>query len=275
MVLNDVTFIRLLEYLQRRFQVVSLETLLSDEKGEVSQGKPWCLLTFDDGWRDTYTTAYPWLKKFGMPATVFLATGSVERRGGFWVEQLRKAWRVPSSRAQMRSVLSQFTELEDIVEWLKHMPTERRNSVLERLLPVSENGDAPDDVDSMLTWKQAIEMSRDGVEMGAHTVNHPLLSYENDLTIERELRLSKQTLEEKLGKNARAFAYPNGDWDEHVRQWVEQVGYECAFTTHPGWYDQRLDPYTIRRIVLHEGNVTGRDGQFSPAVLSLTLACWA
>ena len=282
MVLSDVTFVRFLEYLQQRFHVVSLETFSRGQPEETDKSKPWCLLTFDDGWRDTYTTAYPWLKRFGMPATVFLATGSIEGRGGFWVEQLKRSWRIPSSRAQMKSVLSQVAgqekwqvvDLEDIVEWLKHMPEEERRSLLRRLLPSEGNSDYSDEVDSMLTWNQVIEMSRNGVEIGAHTVSHPLLSYESDTTVERELCISKQTLEEKLGKKVRAFAYPNGDWDERVRRWVEQIGYESAFTTRPGWHHLGQDRYTIRRILLHEGNVTGPDGQFSPAMLNLTLAGW-
>ncbi len=279
MVLSDVTFVRLLEYLQRRFHVVSLETFLTGQTEEADKSRPWCLLTFDDGWRDTYTTAYPWLKKCGMPATVFLATGSIGGRGGFWVEQLRKSWRIPSSRAQMKSVLSQVAaqnrcqvaDLEDIVEWLKHMPAEKRHSLLVRLLPSDENNGYSDEVDSMLTWNQVIEMSRNGVEIGAHTVNHPLLSYESDTTVERELCISKQTLEEKVGKKARVFAYPNGDWDERVRRWVEQTGYEFAFTTRPGWHHFGQDRYAIRRILLHEGNVTSPEGRFSPAMLNWTL----
>ena len=282
MVLSDVTFVRLLEYLERRFHVVSLETFFRGQKEDADRSKPWCLLTFDDGWRDTYTTAYPWLKRFAMPATVFLATGSIEGRGGFWVEQLKRSWRIPSSRAQTKSVLSQLagqnkcqvTDLEGIVEWLKHMPAEKRHSLLGQLLPSEENSDYSDEVDSMLTWNQVIEMSRNGVEIGAHTVSHPLLSNESDTTVERELRISKQTLEERLGKKVRAFAYPNGDWDERVRRRVEQVGYESAFTTRPGWHHFGQDRYTIRRILLHEGNVTGPDGEFSPATLNLTLAGW-
>ena len=281
MVLSDVAFVKLLEYLQRRFHVVSLETFLRAAAAEAGKSKPWCLLTFDDGWRDTYTTAYPCLRKFGMPATILLTTGAIEGREGFWVEQLRRAWRVPSSHARVKSVLSwvagqnkdRVAEVEDIVEWLKHMPAEKRRLLLERLLPAENSGDA-DEADSMLTWNQVIEMSRDGVEIGAHTVSHPLLSYENDPTVEHELSISKQTLEQKLGRKVRAFAYPNGDWDDRVRCWVEQVGYECAFTTKPGWHDCGEDPYTIRRILLHEGNVTGRNGQFSPAMFSLALAGW-
>ena len=282
MVLSDVTFVRLLGYLQQRFRVVPLETFFRGQTEEADKSRPWCLLTFDDGWRDTYTTAYPWLKKLGMPATVFLATGSIEGRGGFWVEQLKRSWRIPSSRAQMKSVLSQVSaqnrcqvvDLEDIVEWLKHMPTENRHSLLRALLLSEENSHSSDEVDSMLTWDQVIEMSRNGVEFGAHTVSHPLLSYESDTTVERELRMSKQTLEEKLGKKVRAFAYPNGDWDERVRRWVKQVGYQSAFTTRPGWHHFGQDRYTSRRILLHEGNVTGPDGRFSPAMLNWTLAGW-
>src|SRR5712692_5223225 len=165
MVLSDVTFVRLLEYLQQRFRVVSLETFSRGQTEEANKSKPWCLLTFDDGWKDTYTTAYPCLKRFGMPAVVFLATGSIEGRGGFWVEQLKRSWRTPSSRTQMKSVLSQLAgqnkwwsaDLEDIVEWLKHMPAEKRHFLLQRVLPPQENSDSSDEIDSLLTWNQVIE----------------------------------------------------------------------------------------------------------------------
>jgi peptidoglycan/xylan/chitin deacetylase (PgdA/CDA1 family) len=280
MVMTDVTFERLLEDLQRRFQVVSLETLLREESSDLDNQKPWCVMTFDDGWGDTYTRAYPSLRKFGVPATVFIASGSIENRGGFWVERLNKAWKVSSSRARIESVLGglvdinpgQLEKLENIVEWLKRMPMEKRDALLIQLLPSEEsNGDASD-VDSMMTWKQVIEISRNGVEIGAHTVSHPLLTFEDPATVEHELRASKQTLEQKVGKNVRSFAYPNGDCDERVRRCVEQAGYECAFTTRPGWYNRRQDCYSIRRILLHEGNLTGGDGRYSPAMLSLTMA---
>ena len=265
MVMTDETFERLLEDLHRRFQVVSLETLIREESSDTDKQKPWCVVTFDDGWGDTYTRAYPSLRKFGMPATVFIASGSIEQRGGFWVERLNKAWKDSPSRDRIESVLgglvnidTQLRNLETIVEWLKRMPMEKRDALLMQLLPSEGSGDDAGDVYSMMTWKQVIEMSRNGVEIGAHTVSHPLLTYEDATTVERELRASKQTLEQKVGKNVRSFAYPNGDCDERVRRCVEQAGYECAFTTRPGWYNQRQDCYSIRRILLHEGNLTGR-----------------
>jgi hypothetical protein len=78
-----------------------------------------------------------------------------------------------------------------------------------------------------------------------------------------------------LGKEVRAFAYPNGDWNESVRKQVANARYRCAFTTRPAWYDRSENFYTISRVLLHEGNITSRSGEFSPAMLDLTLAGWA
>lgn len=281
-VLTDGTFAAILEYLRQQFRIISLSTFLESETSNTDATKPWCLLTFDDGWRDNYTTAFPWLKKFGIPATIFLATGTMECCGGFWVEQLIKAAKDPSLRMKMGSLLQEVfpgkrlaRDLEEVIEWLKHMPAEKRQKVLDRILSRSEKQDNSNEADCMLTWSQAVEMSRDGIDFGTHTVTHPLLSYEDDVTVQRELLMSKQSVEEKLGKKVRAFAYPNGDWDARVCRLVEQTGYECAFTTKPGGHCPGQDGYTIQRILLHEGNVTGRDGQFSPAILRLTLAGWA
>jgi peptidoglycan/xylan/chitin deacetylase (PgdA/CDA1 family) len=281
MVLTDCTFRKLLEHLQQRFEVISLQDLLTGASQE--GGKPLCLITFDDGWSDTSTVAHPLLKRFGMPAVVFIATGSIAGRHGFWVERVKEAWQVPSSRDRIKSAVNQLTlsetrqvtELEEAVERLKRMPAEKLNSILSQMLPLTENSDGPKSVDSMMTWNQVEELSRDGMEIGAHTVSHPLLTFEDDSTVECELRVSKQTLEERLGKPVRAFAYPNGDWDERVRGWVERAGYECAFVTKPGWHQPGTDPYAIRRILLHEGNITGHEGRFSPSMLSLTLAGWS
>jgi peptidoglycan/xylan/chitin deacetylase (PgdA/CDA1 family) len=284
MIIHDDTYLALLAYLQRRFQVVSLNAFLAMMQSGSFPGKPLCLITFDDGWADTYSRAVLGLKKFGLPAVVFLATGSIGSRGGFWVERVKRAWRTPSTREQIQSARREFgeacaatvtsTDLEPVVEWLKRMPTKRRDAILDRMALLDEPTDASSDVDTMLTWDQVRELSETRVDLGAHTVTHPLLSYEDDASIERELRASKEDIEKRLGKTVRAFAYPNGDWNEVVREKTAEAGFECAFTTNPAWHNRRENPYTVSRLLLHEGNITGRDGKFSPAMLDLTLAGW-
>lgn len=280
MIIRDDTYLELLAYLQRRFEVVSLEAFLGQTKR--ASAKPLCLVTFDDGWADTYSRAFPGLRRFQLPAVVFLATDSIGSQGGFWVERVKKAWRTPAACERIKAAFCDLTsanrastDLETVVDWLKRMPAERRNLIVKQMLPASESAPDQAEVDSMLTWDQAREMSAAGIEMGAHTVSHPLLSYEDAPSVERELRVSKQTLEEKLGNKVRAFAYPNGDWNESVRQQVAEAGYRCAFTTHPAWHDRSGNPFTISRVLLHEGNITAQNGEFSPAMLNLTLAGWA
>ena len=278
MMLREATFVQLLDYVSRTFHAISFEGFLKRATANSDRSRPSCLITFDDGWRDTYTTAYPWLKKFGLPATIFLTTGWMERRDGFWVEHLARAWRDPQRREQLESRWTRVggkptrvSDVETIVEYLKHMSAERRGQILERLLPPGENGSPQDDADRMLTWGQALVMSRDGIDFGTHTVTHPLLTYEDDEILKRELRMAKQVLEEKLNKKVLAFAYPNGNWDERVRRCVEQAGYECAFTIESRWHHCGQDLFTIPRILIHEGNITGRSGKFSPAVFNWTL----
>jgi peptidoglycan/xylan/chitin deacetylase (PgdA/CDA1 family) len=274
-VLTDATFVALMEFLAARFRFVSLASWL-DSAAEANGSKPACLLTFDDGWQDNYTTAFPVLKRLGIPALIFLATGFIGSGKSFWVERLRAACRDRSCRQAIQEELAgamrkQYAPVDEIIEHLKRMSSDARERLLQRLLPADS---AAGSADTMLDWAQVREMASAGIEFGSHTDLHPLLPYEDDSRVEQELNNSKQKLEAHLHQPAKAFAYPNGDWDERVRTLVENAGYECAFTTRPGWHRAAGDRLTVHRILLHDGNVTAPDGTFSPAVCSFTLTGW-
>jgi peptidoglycan/xylan/chitin deacetylase (PgdA/CDA1 family) len=278
MILKETTFAKLLEYICRHWETVPLDAFL-EGGGKTASSRPRLLLTFDDGWRDNYITAYRWLKKFRVPATIFVSVEAVEKQEPFWIERLAREWRNSSRQAHMQSQLQclfpskrQLLRLDETIEALKHMPSQRRQQILDVLLPSNESVEDQGAADRMLTWDQMLEMSRDGVEFGSHTVTHPLLTYENDVTVREELCASKRILEGKLNQRVRAFAYPNGDCNTHVRKQVREAGYECAFVTRGGGSIDDRDPFAIRRVILHDGNVTRPDGRFSPAMFCLTLA---
>lgn len=275
--MRESTFAEMLRYLSARFHVISLDALLRCCKPARQREKPLCLITFDDGWRDNYTTALPLLKQFGLPAVIFLATDSMGQAGGFWVEQLISAWKDVSRRELIQRRWQSLKGpqpfvLDAAIESLKHMSTAERQPILAELLPPMENHAASPSVDVMLSWQEAIEMAHCGIEFGSHTVHHPLLPYEDDRSLHDELQASKQTIEDKIGKPVTAFAYPNGSWDERVRKQTAEAGYQCAFTTDPGRFRSGADPFSIPRVLLHEGNVTGGDGAFSAGAFEWTLA---
>jgi hypothetical protein len=101
-----------------------------------------------------------------------------------------------------------------------------------------------------------------------------LLPFEPGEKVQRELAISMQELQEHGTAAGCGFAYPNGSWNKAVRDQVRQAGYSCAVTTQPGWFLPQQDAYSMRRILLHEGSVTGPDGRFSPAIAALTLMGW-
>ena len=279
-ILRESTFAALLGFLHRRFAVISLDGFLKALREGPSGSRPWCLLTFDDGWRDNFTTALPWLRKHQMPAVVFVTTGFIGKHETFWVERLREAWRDPEARNHIRSALggggtpaSGRPGFEEVVEHLKHMPMAQRDGFLAQPLSSMSAGTA-NDGDEMLSWEEAALLQQSGVEIEAHTVNHPLLTYEDESTVKQELADARQAIEENLHKKARAFAYPNGSWNQKVRDWAESAGYECAFTTARGWHASGDDPFTIRRVMVHEGKLLGLNGKFSPAVAALRLTGW-
>ncbi|HSE98479.1 MAG TPA: polysaccharide deacetylase family protein, partial [Blastocatellia bacterium] len=99
-----------------------------------------------------------------------------------------------------------------------------------------------------LSWEQAREMDSLGVEIGSHTVTHPVLTHSSASRLSRELGESRSRLEAVLGRRVDLFCYPNGDYDRGVRKEVARAGYRCAVTTEAGLNDGRSDPLALKRI---------------------------
>ena len=273
LVIAAENFPLMLEYLSRRFQFVSLADFLSGRP--VDNRKAKCLLTFDDGWRDNYDNAYPVLKAMGIPALIFLTTGRLESQSPFWVERLRAACADAEILQRARLVLRadvardmRKISVEDVTEHLKRLPAEQRNRLLRTILG---NSSTPNASDAMLDWLQVREMAANGIEFGGHTDTHPLLTYEDDDTIARELHTCKHKIERAIGRTVQAFAYPNGDWDSRVREHVRRAGFACGFTTRRGWYVLEEDVGSIPRVLLHDSNLLGPGNKFSASALMFTL----
>jgi peptidoglycan/xylan/chitin deacetylase (PgdA/CDA1 family) len=274
-VVRKATFIILLAYLKDHFELLPSEALVSGQDAGTGE-KPACVVTFDDGWFDNYTVALPELLRFRIPATLLVATSYLGTSQTFWVERLLAALSGPQAAGILAEIarkkgVSADIDGEAAIEYLKHMPAAQRNEILTSLLPVDSGAAGPD---RMMSWEQLRKMGRDGIDIGGHTATHPLLTYESDEAVRRELNECREVLQQKLGTAVRSFAYPNGDFDGRVRQAVANAGYGWAYTTREGWYVRGEDPYTIPRYLLHEGNITGPDGKFSPAMFSFTIAGW-
>jgi peptidoglycan/xylan/chitin deacetylase (PgdA/CDA1 family) len=257
-------FYQQMKFVSRNFEVVSFADLYQCEK----EGRPWparaLLITFDDGYRDNYTNAYPILKSFRIPATIFLVTGHIGQRKLFWwdviaycVKQTRLAGKhfpeVSEQTFPLTTVDEKSLAIQRILEWIKRVPDEVRRRFVDQLpdeLLVELPGQASERMH--LSWDEVREMADNRIEFGSHTLTHPILANVNQEQLQRELCESKKTLEQRLNKEVLALAYPAGrkaKYTRAVQQCAAKNGYQYAVSYDEGLvFQEDYDRYAMRRL---------------------------
>jgi peptidoglycan/xylan/chitin deacetylase (PgdA/CDA1 family) len=248
-------------YLAREFQVLSLADIID----RMQQGKgvePLTIaITFDDGYRDNYTFAHPIIKKYRLPATLFVATGFIGTGLLMWNDRL--AWAVKNS--QQKRIVCQFGQrelplslsteedklgsLDTMLEELKPLPEAEKQKLLENIIEALQNK-KPQPAELMLDWLSIRNMAKEGWDIGSHTVSHQILTKVDRSRAAEELKVSKEAIEDKLQRTVKLCAFPNGkrtDFDSSTKVTVKELGYQGAVTTLAGINGRDLDFYELRR----------------------------
>ncbi len=215
-------------------------------------------VTFDDGWQDNYTHAFPVLRACGVAATIFVCPAMIGQEQPFWPERAVALIRAKSPDASPR-------ELSAIIEKVKQRTAEERNRFFQAYEEETRESVLSADsckVDKTLTWNEIIEMDKAGITFGSHTNTHQILTTIPTDKIQEELLQSKVVLEQKLGKPCETFAYPNGDWSAEALQCVEEAGFARAVTTERGPWETSSDLLCIPRSNVSESDLVGMDGRF-------------
>jgi len=255
-------FARQLEYLTAHYDVVPLSRMVERLIAREPLPSRLAAVTIDDGYRDAYEVAYPLLRRYGISASLFVVTEFADRRAWIWTDKARfLAQQSPPQRltmqihdSELRLELNGATSRRDASERInsiiKRLPDELKEETIERLslaLGVAIPQTPPEEFSSV-TWDQAREMCANGVEIGSHTLTHPILTNVDDERLRRELRDSKARLEEVLGHQVDLFCYPNGDNDGRVQRQVAQAGYRAAVTVVNGLNQRGDDLLKLRRV---------------------------
>ncbi len=252
-------FRRHLRYLKRRFRIETLAAAI--ERLEVPGGldRDFAVITFDDGYAGNYQAAWPVLRAEGATATIFLTTAFLDGEE-LWFDFARRALdaarRIPpgveaEAGELLRHILGSWPPAEstdNTMRRLKYLPPERRARALEALRAVAPEPALPA---RPLSWDQAKEMAAAGVELGAHTVSHPILSTLEPGAQEAEILRSRRRIDEATGHRPLTFAYPNGstrDYDRHTVEILGRAGFTAACTTRRGSNRPGCNRLTLRRI---------------------------
>jgi peptidoglycan/xylan/chitin deacetylase (PgdA/CDA1 family) len=229
--------------LKRYFEITTLSEAVARIKKDDVTG-PLAAVTFDDGYRDNYLYAWPVLKSYKIPATIFLTADYIGAAGGFWWDTLsdivmnstvyaapfgRKAQLVASISRRLRLVKDPWKEID----------------LLERRFRPAYPRKAPRE---MLNRDEIKEMADSGMDFGSHGLSHKNLTISGDAELDREVRDSKMIIEEIIKRPVEGFSYPFGDYDERTVNSVRDAGYLYARTCDNGFNICSDDIFRLRRV---------------------------
>lgn len=289
------TFQMHMEYLRDRFEVLSLQNLLDrwrDQRWDA--GTAYCSITFDDGWLDNYQYAFPILKQYRFPGTIFLPTDYIETSRWFWPERLGYLLRMagaPSCASEKKEVLCAVLKekvqaglkekelpllkwkflhpgaCDDVIEACKELSAERLEDLISTLAEML--GVHIPEARVVVNWDEVKEMSRYGISFGSHSCSHRLLTHLSKEDIRREVVLSYETLCASRANIVPVFCYPNGNYNDVVQHEVHEAGYQAAMSVIEGIEGKvPTDMLALKRISLHD-DISDTISQFALALSGL------
>lgn len=256
----SVAFAKQMEYLASHFSVCSLtEAVERLRTNDIPDNV--VVVTFDDGYRDNYLYAFPILKEYSVPATIFLATAAIGSGRVLWHDRVFTAFRKAATpvlrRFGQESCMYPLLTLSDklfaqhaILQFLRSLGDEERSGWIDRLMTNLGVEDKEETLDLMLNWDEVRAMHQHGISFGSHTVTHPILSKLPVEKVKEEIRESQRTIAQQLGAVPTLFAYPNGgqkDFTLTTKQILRDTGYVCAVTTIFGANETGQDLFELRR----------------------------
>lgn len=254
---DAATFATQMDLVRSLFNVFSLRDAAARLRDGSLPRRAACI-TFDDGYRNNRDVAAPILAARGMPATFFIATGYLNG-GRMWNDTIIESVRRAPAALDLRHLGLGLHELTDweartkavalLLGKLKYLPAAERLSTADAIAGVVGR-ELPRDL--MMSDAQVREMAAMGMEIGAHTVSHPILAGIADGDARQEIVDSKRRLEEIIGDEVSTFAYPNGkpgrDYSAQHPEMVRAAGFRAAVSTAWGCGAGGIDPYQLPRL---------------------------
>lgn len=287
---------RYMAVLGRHYRFVSLEAAVEMIAGRRPFEPNSLVLSFDDGYRNNLTRAWPVLKRFGAPMALFLPSGKIAERSVFAFDRMdyalqhipgdelrlesdgfaqtlrlkpREALR--SSFAALREALKQRLgddlEYGEVVTRLVRQCEERAGRSLEAFKEA-------DEFSALLSWDEVRQLAEQpDVEIGSHTVDHTRLGFADEPTVRDQLSRSRREIEAASGRPCRFLAYPNGSYTARVARLAEEAGYVAALATEEGTNPPNHPLMALRRLALpadrDETEVEARMCGLSDAIAAL------
>lgn len=248
------TFNWQMQLLSRYFTPLSLTDALARLHNNSLPANAVCV-TFDDGYLNNLTQAAPVLKKYHIPATIYVAT-AFSQGLNMWNDRIidlcgdeqRDTLQTADGTLSLAGWPARRVAATTLLNQYKYLPVDERLQAVAHLYQLNRAAEYPS---RMMTPAQLNQLADFGIEVGAHTHNHPILKVLSATEQLNEMQQSKELLEQWLAQPVRHFAYPNGvlgkDLDEQTITLAQQAGFSSAVITDWGYSTARTPTLQLRR----------------------------
>lgn len=195
-------------------------------------GKCGVSITFDDGYKNNYTNAYPILKKYNLSATFFVTTGLIGSGKIKWDDKIASV--IQNTTLKRLSILNKeyvldnkMDVIDELIAFLNKKDEEFKQRIVREI--INQLGDSKQNI--MMSWYNIKEMSENNMFFGSHSVSHCNLAKVSLQDAEKEIALSKKAIEEKIKKKVDLFSYPYGgiaDFNEDILKLLRKHGFICG-----------------------------------------------
>ena len=252
------TFSLQMEQIHRYFNVLPLEELVERmDRRDVPDRA--VAITFDDGYKDNFTNAFPVLEQLGLPATIFLTTGAIGSGEWLWHDQVFGAFHgtnvneviIEGRLYLLRTLGEKKTALNALLQLLRQLYPAERDKLIQNVIAQLDLGDQLYFESDKLSWDEVKLMSKNKITFGAHTVTHPILSCMSLEAASQEIMDSKRAIEQQIDSPVRLFAYPNGsrkDFNQSIKDFLQAQEFLCAVTTIWGTNDRGTNLFELKRV---------------------------
>jgi peptidoglycan/xylan/chitin deacetylase (PgdA/CDA1 family) len=256
-----------LGYLAANSNVITCEKLASFLNRGVQPPDNTVVITFDDGFADNFSIAFPLLQKHGLKATFFICTEYANEGYRPWFDEI--ASRVLQQETSLlcvssinkvidigqKDALERVEAVSRFLGLMKSLPNASRVNVCKELLSKTEpwSDVTPNHIHRPMNWREIKLLADNGMEIGSHSMSHPILASINDpVALAFELNESKRQIEMRLGRPVVSFSYPVGksfSFNDEVVSAVQRAGYKLAVTYEGGAVKVPFlgNPFTLRR----------------------------
>ena len=251
---DPIEFEKQLKYISSHFEcywVSEIPKLLTNKKSK----KPSLIITFDDGFKNHFIKAMPLLEKYNIKATFYIPIDLAENQSFLWNHEIRcllmmiEEGDLPKEIGIIKDKQKKYFEIGRYIESLKKLNINERSSIQNDLRKKLKNANFSDWMmnEYQLMTVEDVRKVSDLIEIGSHTLTHPILTTISDELLVKEIQESRYKLEKITGKQILSFCYPNGIYSDKVLNVVEK-NYPVAVSTREGFVYSSDNLMTLKRI---------------------------